>query len=239
MRITGNAVALEQFLNSWLTAGGSLDHPYMYYFRPLSGPSPLRAQTRLFPSRSLAPLPSCRMCWCKSSRTNRTPAGRSPRWAMDRRTPSAISTCNPYFVPPEPVLDALKAAALSGVDVRLMLPKKADSPYMDPANKSFFSECLSAGIRIYERGDNFMHSKTFVCDDYLSQIGTSNIDYRSFSINYEVNTFLFDEATARMNKAIFLKDLEYSTEISRPEWNHRPWYKKLVERIVRLFAPLL
>jgi cardiolipin synthase len=247
MRITGNAVASLQnsFLNSWLTAGGSLDHPYMYYFPPASpAPSPLpEPEPDSAPLLDLsAPLPVLQNVLVQV-----VPDEPDSRWPLTQmgymwtaaNAKRYLYLQTPYFVPPEPVLDALKAAALSGVDVRLMLPKKADSPYMDPANKSFFSECLSAGIRIYERGDNFMHSKTFVCDDYLSQIGTSNIDYRSFSINYEVNTFLFDEATARMNKAIFLKDLEYSTEISRPEWNHRPWYKKLVERIVRLFAPLL
>lgn len=256
MRITGNAVASLQnsFMNSWLTAGGSLDRPYMYYF-PINAPAlpltpvendtlPLSTQAsgEISPLDLSAPLPVLQNVLVQvvpDEPDSRWPIAQMGYVWTAQNAKDYLYLQTPYFVPPEPVLDALKSAALSGVDVRLMLPEKADSSYMAPANKSFYSECLAAGIRIFERGGNFMHSKTFVCDDYLSQIGTANIDYRSFTINYEVNTFLYDEAAARLNKAIFLKDLESSTEITLPVWSSRPWYEKLLERIVRLFSPLL
>jgi len=145
----------------------------------------------------------------------------------------------PYFVPPESVLMALKSAALSGIDVRIMVPKKADLFFMGPANKSFFSECLKAGIRIFERTGSFIHSKTFVSDNYISEIGSANMDFRSFNLDYELNAYIFDEGTALTNKQIFINDLESCKEVTLEKWESRPWYKKLLQRILRLFAPLL
>lgn len=145
----------------------------------------------------------------------------------------------PYFVPPEPMLQALQSAALSGVDVRVMLPKKADMFFMGPANRSYFMECLEAGIRIYERSGRFIHSKTFVSDDYLSEIGSANMDFRSFNLDYELNAYIYDVTVAKVNKAIFLKDMEASTEVTLEEWNAQPWWRKFGQKVIRLFAPLL
>ena len=145
----------------------------------------------------------------------------------------------PYFVPPEPVLDAMKIAALTGVDIRLMLPEAADNFIARPANRAYYEEILGAGVRIFLRQGEFIHSKTFVCDDYLSSIGSANMDARSFGINYEINTYIYDEEAALMNKAIFEKDLEKCRELTLEEWSRRPWYKRLLESVIRLFAPLL
>jgi cardiolipin synthase len=143
-------------------------------------------------------------------------------------------------VPTEPVLEALKAAALSGVDVRLMVPFRTDARLMGPVNESFFSECLAAGIRIFRwKGGTFIHAKTFVCDDYLTMVGSANIDYRSFMINHEINTFLYDRPAALQYKSIFLEDQEVSEEVTWDRWTQRSWFRKLRERIFRLFAPLL
>ncbi|MBQ6184806.1 MAG: PLDc N-terminal domain-containing protein [Bacteroidales bacterium] len=145
----------------------------------------------------------------------------------------------PYFVPPEPVLDAMKIAALTGIDIRLMLPEAADNFIARPANRAYYEEILGAGVRLFLRQGEFIHSKTFVCDDYLSSIGSANMDARSFGINYEINTYIYDEEAALMNKAIFEKDLEKCRELTLEEWSRRPWYKRLLESVIRLFAPLL
>ena len=145
----------------------------------------------------------------------------------------------PYFVPPESVLNALKAAALCGVDVRLMLPEVADNLLMRPANKAYYEEVLRAGVRIFLRKGEFIHSKTLVCDDYLTSVGSANLDNRSFTINYEVNTYIYDEETALMNKGIFMSDLKVCHELTLGEWASRPWYSRLLESFIRLFAPLL
>ena len=145
----------------------------------------------------------------------------------------------PYFVPPEPVLDAMKIAALTGVDIRLMLPEAADNFIARPANRAYYEEILGAGVRIFLRQGEFIHSKTFVCDDYLSSIGSANMDARSFGINYEINTYIYDEEAALVNKTIFEEDLKQCRELTLEEWSRRPWYKRLLESVIRLFAPLL
>ena len=159
-------------------------------------------------------------------------------WAVQHAR-NYIYIQTPYFVPPEPMLQALQSAALSGVDVRVMVPKKADLFFMGPANRSYFSECLEAGVRIYERSGRFIHSKTFVSDDYLSEIGSANMDFRSFNLDYELNAYIYDASAAKVNKAIFLKDMEASIEVTLEQWNNRPWYQKLCQKIIRLFAALL
>ena len=145
----------------------------------------------------------------------------------------------PYFVPPEPMLQALQSSALSGVDVRVMVPRKADLFFMGPANRSYFSECLEAGVKIYERSGRFIHSKTFVSDDYLSEIGSANMDFRSFNLDYELNAYVYDVTAAKVNKAIFMKDMEASREVTMEDWMNRPWYQKFGQKVIRLFAALL
>lgn len=159
-------------------------------------------------------------------------------WAV-QHAKKYIYIQTPYFVPPEPMLQALQSAALSGVDVRVMVPKKADLFFMGPANRSYFTECLEAGIKIYERSGRFIHSKTFVSDDYLSEIGSANMDFRSFNLDYELNAYVYDVTAAKVNKAIFLKDMEASHEVTLEDWMARPWYQQFGQKVIRLFAALL
>ena len=162
----------------------------------------------------------------------------SYEWAL-QHAKNYIYLQTPYFVPTEPVMDALKTAALCGVDVRLMLPEKADNILMRPANRAYYEEALQAGVRIFLRQGEFIHAKTFVCDDYLSSIGSANLDFRSFAINYEVNSYIYDEQTALMNKGIFIHDIRQCRELTLDEWTDRPWYSRIIESFMRLFAPLL
>ncbi len=145
----------------------------------------------------------------------------------------------PYFLPTESILEALQTAALSGVDVRLMVSRKSDSPYIDPAARSYYGDLLRAGLRIYEHQTAFIHAKTMVADDYLSVIGSANMDFRSFELNFEINCYLYDSELAIQNKNIFLKDLKACKEIELDTWEKRPWWKKVIESFMRLFAPLM
>lgn len=146
---------------------------------------------------------------------------------------------SPYFVPTETVLDALRTAALSGVDVRLMVPENVDTFFMGPANRSYFEECLEAGVKIYLRGGAFCHAKTFVCDDYISSIGSANLDFRSLELSHETNAYIFDEETALVAKAIYEKDMELCTRVCYESFSARPFHKRFAEHFIRLFAPLL
>lgn len=144
----------------------------------------------------------------------------------------------PYFLPTEPLAEALKSAALAGVDVRLMVSKKSDSLYVDPAAKSYYQELLEAGLRIFEHPNKFIHAKTIVSDDYLSVIGSANMDFRSFELNFEINSYMYDTDLALHNRSIFLSDLVDCEEVTIESWEARPRWKKSVESIMRLFAPL-
>ena len=224
MRITGEAVSSLQysFMNSFITSGGKIGEDYSRYFP---------CHMRLNPAKLIQIVPD--------EPDNQWPVIQMGTvWAV-QHTSRYIYIQTPYFVPPEPLLMALKSAALKGADVRIMLPHKADLSYMGPANRSYYTECLEAGIRIYEKTGNFIHSKTLVSDDYLSILGSANMDYRSFEINYEINTYIFDEMVAKENRAIFLKDLESCFEVTLEEWKKIPSYNKLTQAVVRLFAPLL
>lgn len=145
----------------------------------------------------------------------------------------------PYFLPTDSLFEALKIAALSGVDVRLMVSFKSDSSYIDPAARSYYSELLRAGLRIFEHQTKFIHAKTMVADDYLSVIGSANMDFRSFESNFEINCYLYDATLAAENKATFLQDLEGCKEVQLAEWERRSWWKRIQESLMRLFSPLM
>ena len=145
----------------------------------------------------------------------------------------------PYFMPTESVRMALTTAAVSGVDVRLMIPRKADSWLVSKASYSYIRDMLQAGVKVYFYEKGFLHSKLWVSDDMLSSVGSTNIDFRSFEHNFEANAFIYDEETARRMCEIFLTDQHECTQITLKQWKKRPWYSKFVESVVRLLSPLL
>jgi cardiolipin synthase len=145
----------------------------------------------------------------------------------------------PYFLPTDSLFEALQIACLSGVDVRLMVSKKSDSSYIDPAAHSYYEDLLKAGMRIYEIQDKFIHAKTMVSDDYLSVIGSCNLDFRSLETNFEINCYMYDSDLAAQNKKIFFNNLKFCQEINYKQWITRSKWKRLIESIMRLFAPLM
>ena len=145
----------------------------------------------------------------------------------------------PYFLPTDSLFEALQTAALSGVDVRLMVSRKSDSPYIDPAANSYYSDLLRAGMRIFEHPTKFIHAKTMVSDDFISVIGSANMDFRSFESNFEINCYLYDLALAQQNKQIFLTDMAECDEVLLEDWEQRSWWRRVKESVMRLFGPLL
>ncbi|MDR2621137.1 MAG: cardiolipin synthase [Dysgonamonadaceae bacterium] len=145
----------------------------------------------------------------------------------------------PYFLPSEPLFQALQMASLSGVDVRLMVSKKSDSRYVDPAAHSYYADLLEAGMKIYEMEGKFIHAKTMVADDMLSVIGSANLDFRSFEANFEINGYIYDPVIAHQNKEIFFRDMQECREVLFEDWMKRPKWKTFFDSIVRLFAPLM
>ena len=145
----------------------------------------------------------------------------------------------PYLLPTEPILMALKTAALAGVDVRIMIPARADTWITHLGSLSYLDDIMRAGVRIYLYQKGFLHSKLMVSDDTLSTVGSTNMDFRSFEHNFEVNAFMYDVETALEMKEIFLQDQRESTQIFLKNWVRRSWRQKAAESVVRLLAPLL
>ena len=146
----------------------------------------------------------------------------------------------PYFLPNEPVLFALKTAAVGGVDVRIICPLRSDAPFTDWASRTYLRELHEAGAKVYLYQAGFMHAKTLVTDDTLSTCGSTNLDIRSFENNFEVNAFVYDEGTALRMKKVFLDDQEQSVELSEiPRRIHPHFGARLWESLTRLVSPLL
>ncbi len=150
-----------------------------------------------------------------------------------------ILITTPYFIPGDNIMDALRIAASSGLSVKLLVPGKSDSRLVNAASKANYFDLLNAGVEIYLYEKGFVHSKTIVTDRKLSIVGTANMDYRSFELNFEVNAIVYDEPFAKKLRTVFFDDLKNATRINEKIWNKRAFYYKLAERIARLFSPAL
>ena len=147
---------------------------------------------------------------------------------------------SPYFLPTEPVLFAMRTAALAGVDVRLMIPLHCDARIVEWASRSYVLETVSSGVKIFLYKTGFNHSKLLVSDDSLATCGSTNVDFRSFENNFESNIFFYDTEMALRMKEIFFKDLQDCLPIDQvTDIVHRPFFKRLWESIIRLLSPLL
>ncbi|POY39416.1 cardiolipin synthase [Solitalea longa] len=151
----------------------------------------------------------------------------------------SIYITSPYFIPNESIVNALKNAALSKLDVRLLVPGRSDSKFVGAASQSYYEELLECGVRIFRYRKGFVHAKTMVVDDLISMVGTANMDIRSFELNFEVNAIVFDEAINQQLKQAFLNDLAESREISPAYWLKRRWFKHFFESLCRLLSPIL
>ena len=143
----------------------------------------------------------------------------------------------PYFVPGEPAMMALTSAALRGVDVRLLVPRRSDSLIVSAAARSYFDELIAAGVKVWEYKGRMLHSKTLVVDEHCAMIGTANFDNRSFRLNFEVMAVVYGQALAEPLAAQFETDLRSATLVKslRPQ----RFSTRLLDAVARLFSPLL
>lgn len=146
----------------------------------------------------------------------------------------------PYFLPTEPVLFALKTAAVAGVDVRILVPERNDSWFTDWASRSYLREAVEAGVKVSLYTAGFLHSKLLVCDDKISTCGSTNLDFRSFENNFEANTFFYGADVVGRMKQIFIDDESRSVLLSSVPERARPRFAvRLWESLVRLLSPLM
>ena len=223
IRITGPAVSELQtsFLTDWkFTKGDEPDLDSMYPYNPPCGNTLMQIVT----------------------------GGPMGKWnVMMQAYMTAIASArrhaylqSPYFIPPEPIMKTLQNAALSGVDVRVMIPYRGDKGILPPwASRSYIKEALNAGIRIYLYKKGYMHAKTMTIDDSLVTIGSTNIDFRGFEQDFEINAFMYDGRLAVQQREIFLKDQKDAELIDPLEWDKRPLIDKAKESVARVFSPVL
>lgn len=145
----------------------------------------------------------------------------------------------PYFIPDSSVLDALKIAVLSGVDVRLMIPNKPDHAFVYWATYSNVGEMLKTGAKVFIYENGFIHAKTMIADGKIASVGTANIDVRSFRLNFEVNAFLYDQELVQELADIFAKDVSLSRELTYEQYLERPKIIRFKESVSRLLSPIL
>ena len=145
----------------------------------------------------------------------------------------------PYLMPDSTFTLALKSAAISGVDVRIMIPEKSDSFLAGHISMSYIGELLDAGVKVFLYNGGFIHCKTVVCDDNVSSVGSANLDFRSFYLNFEANAFVYDKETALRLKDAFVNDLKSCRQLTAGEYRSRSFAKKCIESAARLLSPLL
>lgn len=145
----------------------------------------------------------------------------------------------PYFLPTEGLNQALQTAALGGVDVRLMLPKRSDTKAANMATHSFIDEMVKAGVKVYFYLPGFLHAKLLLSDDSITCIGSANMDFRSFEHNFEINAFVYETSFALRMKKVFMHDLQNCEKVIPAKWFKRPLKQRLAESFMRLFSPLL
>lgn len=146
---------------------------------------------------------------------------------------------SPYFIPDEALYTALYMAIKSGIQVNIMIPCKPDHPLVYWANFSYIGELVMAGAKCYTYDNGFLHAKGMIVDDKVFCYGTANMDIRSFSLNFEVNAVVYDEAKATEMRQLFEEDIKKSTLITADKYSGRSIFFRAREQVCRLFSPLL
>lgn len=151
----------------------------------------------------------------------------------------SVRIATPYFIPTESILNAITTVSKSDIKVELLIPYESDSWIVKSASFSFVENLLEAGVNIYFYKKGFLHSKVIMIDESFASVGTANMDYRSFDLNHEVNTYLYDSDLVETLLDQFEEDKLESINITLEDWRKRGLKQKLKESICRLMAPLL
>ncbi|GFN33261.1 cardiolipin synthase [Paenibacillus xylaniclasticus] len=227
MRITGESVASLQslFLMDWSLAKHRVVQHRPEFFLP--------AAKELAPDKKLA--------------MQLVASGPSDQWRyiensllhMIYTAKKTILVQTPYFVPDESLLNALRVASLSGVDVRIMIPSIADHMFVHWATRYYVGELLQAGVKCYLYDNGFLHAKMMVIDGAVATVGTANFDIRSLQLNFEVNAIFYDRTTAKRLEDIYWNDVKLSKPFTLTDYNNRSAWSKFNESLSKLLSPIL
>lgn len=164
---------------------------------------------------------------------------RNGYFKMINEAESRVYLTTPYFVPDDGIFEALRVAALSGLDVRIIIPGNPDHFFVYWASMSYLGELLEAGVRVYQYERGFIHAKVLTIDGTVSSVGSANMDIRSFDLNFEVNAFMYDEEITGILEKDFMKDLHSCVEITKEWYHRRKWWFRVKEAVARLISPML
>ncbi|MFD1032561.1 cardiolipin synthase [Metaplanococcus flavidus] len=145
----------------------------------------------------------------------------------------------PYFIPDKSVMDALRTAALGGVDVQIMIPHQGDHIFVLSATRSFVRELVQDGVKVFSYKNGFMHAKTLIVDEKAYSVGSANMDIRSFALNFELNAFVYDRQSAKEMADIFSQDKKLSVELTQETFENQSWLEKAKQDVAKLVSPLL
>jgi cardiolipin synthase len=149
-----------------------------------------------------------------------------------------IWIASPYFVPDEGVQQALRLAAIRGVDVVILIPEKPDNLLIYLSLYSFVTGVMKAGVKVLRYQKGFLHQKTFLVDDYLAAVGTANMDNRSFRLNFEITALVDDKAFASQVETLLLEDFSHSSELLIEEVESKPLWFTILSRAAYLSSPV-
>lgn len=145
----------------------------------------------------------------------------------------------PYLIPDDAIIEALMVAQMSGVEVRIMIPAFPDHPFVYRATEYYAKHLTDLGIKVYKYHHGFLHAKTVVVDDQVASVGSANLDFRSFKLNFEANAFLYGEQFAHQLKTIFEKDQEQAVLLTSEYFAKQSRWRKFKQEFSRLLSPIL
>ena len=235
LRITGTACQdLQQvFLDDWrkLSSATDIDFHSRYLGRADTA-SAMQTQ----PAKGAQPAQSAIQIIASDPEDSQSPILHAMIQMVDAAR-QYIYIQSPYFLPPEELQQALCQAAKRGVDVRLMIPKRGDrSIFISYASRSYLKPLLAAGVKVYFHTFGFIHAKAWVADDKIATVGSSNIDFRSFTQSSEVNAFVYDTLFAQQMRQIFEQDMRHCDLIPQDWWQHRSFKERILQLLVKTFA---
>ena len=152
---------------------------------------------------------------------------------------SRLWITSPYFVPNDAIVVALQAAALRGVDVRIILPDHADQVLVELASFTYYDDMLNNGVRLYRYRNHFMHQKVILVDDSVAGIGTVNLDNRSLYLNFEATALVADHGFVKQVEAMLMDDLDNSSPVKNEHFDNKPLPFRVASQVARLASPLL
>ena len=238
LRITGTACHdLQQvFLDDWrkLSSAADIDLPTLYL-----GKADATSVSPTQPAKGAQPAQSAVQIIASDPQECTPPILHAMIQMADSAT-KYLYIQSPYFLPPKSLQTALCHAAQRGVDVRLMIPERGDrSIFISYASRSYLKPLLEAGVKVYFHTYGFIHAKAWVVDDKIATVGSSNIDFRSFTQSSEVNAFIYDTAFAQQMRQIFEQDMRHCHLIPQDWWQQRTFKERLLQLIVKPFTHLL